>query len=91
MSKFRISKGKLEEVVRQFEAIAGNVYPDIATYAKTNTLSVSYVGDLYDEVRRALKRGDISTKSEVMEFFLRTSKREAMLLDKAKMNNIPTK
>ena len=88
--KFRISKEKCQAVVTEFEGFI-TPYPTVAEYAKSKTLSVSYVGDLFDEVRRALKRGDLTTTSEVMEFFLRTSKREALLLDKTKAGNIITK
>ena len=88
--KFRISKEKCQAVVTQYEGCIDPL-PNVTEYAKSHTLSVSYVGDLFDEVRRALKRGDLTTTSEVMEFFLRTSKREALLLDKAKAGNIITK
>ena len=90
-SKFRISKEKCQVVIKHYEGSMGGNPADLATYAKNSTLSVSYVGDLFDEVRRALKRGDLTTTSEVMEFFLRTSKREALLLDKTKAGNIITK
>ena len=89
--KFRISKEKCQAVVTEYEGYGIPGMTDLATYAKSKTLSISYVGDLFDEVRRALKRGDLTTTSEVMEFFLRTSKREALLLDKTKAGNIITK
>ena len=90
--KFRISKEKCQAVVKEYEVMAIGYHIDLATYAKQHTLSISYVGDLFDEVRRALKRGDLTTTTlEVMEFFLRTSKREALLLDKTRAGNIITK
>ena len=89
--KFRISKEKCQAVVTEYESYGLPALQDVTSYAGTKGLSVSYVGDLFDEVRRALKRGDLTTTSEVMEFFLRTSKREALTLDRAKAGNIITK
>lgn len=78
MGKFRISKQFVE---RMMFAVERENYPDVKSMAKLRNLSSSYVGDLYDEIRRGLKRGDLNCSNKTMEFFLRTSQKEAKLLD----------
>jgi hypothetical protein len=81
MGKFRIRKDKLDIVVEQ--VITGNLLTE-DQYCTKHGVSKSYAGDLFAEIRRALKRGDMTTTPEAMEHFLRSSSREAKVLDKAK-------
>jgi len=82
MGKFRIKKETLEKF---FVEIINAGYPSIEDFAKAKGKSISYIGDVFAEIRRGLKRGDIvSSTTETMEFFLRTSKREARMLDSQK-------
>jgi len=80
MGKFRIKKETLEFWLNK--AITDGLI-DYKTYAKQVGKSESYIGDIFDEIRRAFKRGDlVAPTNEVMEFFLKTSPREARLLEK---------
>ena len=81
-SKFRINKEKCECVLKQVETLG---FVTVAEYSENFKVSTSYAGDLFAEIRRALKRGDLTTTPDVMEHFLRSSKRESKLLDKAKV------
>ena len=83
MGKFRIKKEKLQKVLD--EAVREGFTTYKAHAAKIGK-SESYLGDCYDEIRRAFKRGDMTPATpEIMEFFLRTSPREAKVLDAAKV------
>jgi SOS response regulatory protein OraA/RecX len=77
MGKFRIRKDKLDIVLEQ--VITEGLISE-KDYAKRFNHSTSYVGDLFAEIRRALKRGDMTTTPEAMEHFLRSSSREAKML-----------
>ena len=82
-SKFRITKSKCECTLKQVESFG---LPTVDAYAKQFNVSTSYASDLYAEIRRALKRGDLTASTpEAMEHFLRTSKREGKVLDKSKV------
>jgi len=80
MTKTRIKKETLEKVLNN---VIQNGMLEIPEYAKKYNKSESTVADFYAEIRRAFKRGDIvPVTTDVMEFFLRTSKRESKILDK---------
>jgi len=80
MGKFRIKKKTLEDVLKN---VIQNGMLEIPEYAKKFNKAESTVADFYAEIRRAFKRGDIiPVTTDVMEFFLRTSKRETKVLDK---------
>lgn len=83
MATFRISKDKLQKVL---DGAVAEGLPTYKDYAAKLGKSESYLGDCYDEIRRAFKRGDMTPATpEIMEFFLRTSPREAKVLDAAKV------
>jgi hypothetical protein len=82
MSKFRIKKETLVDVLSN---VIKHGMLGIPEYAKKYNKSESTVADFYAEIRRAFKRGDITpVTADVMEFFLRTSKREGSVLDNVK-------
>jgi len=83
MAGFRIKQEKLQKLL---DSVIAEGMPTYKDYALKVGKSASTIGDGYDEIRRAFKRGDmIPATTEIMEFFLRTSPREAKILDKAKV------